>query len=65
MAKVKVAEIAEHLSYPMTQALEDAMQKVSPGTAFDRNALYREFHKALVRRCRTWEAVPNHLVDAG
>jgi hypothetical protein len=63
MAKVKAAELVEHLMYPLKQALGDALAKVAPDAPVDLQELFREFKKAVGRRCRPWENVPNNSVD--
>jgi hypothetical protein len=63
MAKVKAAELVEHLGYPLKQALGDALAKVAPGVTVDLPELFKEFKKAVGRRCRPWENVPGNCVD--
>ncbi len=64
MAKIKTAEILEHLSRPLTQALGDALSKTKPDAVIDAQELYKEFRKAASRRCRPWEMVPSNYVDS-
>jgi hypothetical protein len=63
MARVKIEEIVDHLSSEMSRALEDAVDRTFPNEQFDRNALFREFRRAVGRQCRRWENVPDHYVE--
>lgn len=63
MARVKIEDIIEDLSSEMKRALEDAVERVLPDSRFDRNHLYREFKRAVGRKCNTWERVPDSHVD--
>lgn len=63
MAKVKPAEIIDHLGPQIRKALEDAAAKITPQAPFDAMEFYMEFKRAVGRRCRPWEIVPNNLVD--
>ncbi len=63
MAKIKAGEIIEHLAQPMRKALEDALTKVLPGTQYDPQELFKEFRRAVGRRCRPYEIVPESYVD--
>jgi hypothetical protein len=63
MAKVKIEGVVYHLDREFKAALEDAVKQVIPGAAFDRNALYKAFEKAIYRKCSVWENVPDNLVE--
>lgn len=63
MARIKIEDIIEHLDYDMKRALEDAVQRVIPNADVDRNTLFREFRKAVGRKCSTWENVPDHYIE--
>lgn len=62
MAYVKVEEVIDHLSSEMRRALQDAVNQVAPDANFDVYGLFREFRRAVGRKCDTWEHVPDHLV---
>lgn len=62
MAHVKIQQIIEHLDSNMKRALEDAADRCFPGVAVDRNELFREFVKAVGRKCSTWERVPDRYI---
>ncbi len=64
MAKVKIEEIVVHLDHDFKRALEDAVRRSYPEVAVDRNALFREFVRAIRRKCSTWESVPDQYVEA-
>ncbi len=64
MARVKIEEIIEHLDSEMRSALEDAVIRVAPdGMQFDRYELFREFVRAVGRKCSTWERVPDRYIQ--
>lgn len=63
MARVKIEEIVDHLSTEMRRALEDAVKSVAPEADFDAYQLFREFRRAVGRKCNTWEKVPDHFVE--
>ena len=63
MARVQMEEIVEHLRTEMRRALEDAVKQATPGAQFDSHDLYREFRRAVGRRCNMWEEVPDPYVD--
>lgn len=63
MAQVKIESIIEHLDYDMKLALEDAVSRVLPDADVDRNELYREFRRAVGRKCSTWVSVNDHDVE--
>lgn len=65
MAKVKIEEIVEHLDHDFKRALEDVVRRTYPEVAVDRNSLFREFVRAIHRKCSTWESVPDQYVEAG
>lgn len=62
MARVNVEGIIDHLSSDMRRALEDAVRRQIPDAEFNRSALFREFRRAVYRKCNTWERVPDRLV---
>jgi hypothetical protein len=62
MAQVKIEEIVDHLSSEMRRALEDAVQAQIPGAQFDSYELFREFKRAVYRKCDIWENVPDQYV---
>ena len=64
MAKVKIEEIIDHLDSEMKKALEDTFTKMAPSLKIDKNTIFREFIKAVRKRCSTWETVPDHFVES-
>lgn len=64
MARVKIEEIVDHLSTEMRRALVDALGRVPPDASVDAYQLFREFRRAVGRRCNTWEWIPDQYVDA-
>ncbi len=46
----------------MRRAFEDAVHRVT-GAQVDGHALYREFVRAVGRKCSTWETVPDQYVQ--
>jgi len=63
MARVKIEDIVDHLNSEMRRALEDAVKRAVPDAHFDAYQLFREFRKAVGRKCSTWENVPDHFVE--
>lgn len=63
MARVKIEEIIDHLDHGMKRALESAVARVLPDAEFDRNQLFREFKRAVSRKCSTWERVPDWYIE--
>ena len=64
MARVKIEEVVDHLSTEMRKALSIAVDNVIPNASFDEWQLFREFRRALSRKCNTWEQVPDQYVDS-
>jgi hypothetical protein len=63
MARVKIQSIIEHLDYDMKRALEDAVSRALPDADVDRTELYREFRRAVGRRCSAWVDVSDDDVE--
>ncbi len=63
MARVRIEEVINHLSSEMRGALKQAVQRTMPDVEFDSNRLFREFKRAVGRKCSTWEQVPDRLVQ--
>jgi hypothetical protein len=63
VARVKIEDVVDHLSSEIRRALSDAVKHELPNAKFDEHALFREFRRAVGRKCNTWETVPDHLVD--
>ena len=63
MARVKIQKIIESLNSDMTRALEDAIKNEIPNAEFDRNRLFREFARAVGRKCSTWKRVSDSYVE--
>ena len=64
MARVKIQDIVEHLDYGFKRALEDSINRTFPDLNIDRNQIFREFCRAVGRKCSTWESVPDHYVES-
>ena len=63
MAKIKPADVIDHLGPQVRKALEDAAAAIMPDAKVDTMEFYKAFKRALGRRCREWELVPNNYVD--
>ena len=63
MAKIKIEEVIDHLSSEMRRALADAISRVLPDVDYDDRELFREFRRAVRRKCNTWEDVPDAYVE--
>ena len=62
MPQVKIEEIVDHLSYEIQRALEEAVHQTIPDSKFNSNMLFRNFVRAVGRKCSTWERVPDRYV---
>lgn len=65
MARIKIEGVIDHLDYQMRRALEDSVEIVTENSDFDTHELFREFRRAVSRKCSTWERVPDRLVEKG
>lgn len=65
MARVKIEEIVDDLSPQMRKALEAAVRQVLPDAEFNSHQLFREFKRAVGRKCNTWEQVKDSHVEIG
>jgi hypothetical protein len=63
MAQVNMEEIVDHLSSEIRRALEQAVQREIPNAEFNAHQLFREFRRAVGRKCSTWENVPDQYVQ--
>jgi len=63
MARVKIEEVVDHLSSEIRKALTTAVNNVIPDAEFDERQLFREFRRAVGRKCNTWERVPDQYVE--
>lgn len=63
MARVKIEEVVDHLSSEIRKALSIAVNNVIPNAEFDERQLFREFRRAVGRKCDTWERVPDQYID--
>jgi len=63
MARVKIEDVIDHLELDMKRALEDAVRRMMPDANIDINRIFREFRKAVGRKCSTWESVPDRYIE--
>lgn len=63
MAKVKIEEVIDYLDTDIRRALKDTVDKCCPGNNADAHNLFREFKRAVSRKCSTWENVPDHYIE--
>jgi DNA-binding transcriptional regulator WhiA len=63
MAKVKIEEVVDHLSSEMRSALLEAIRAQLPAAEVDEHQLYRDFKRAVYRKCNVWETVPDRYVE--
>jgi len=61
MARVKVEEVLDYLSFQLKRALAEALEK--QGQEVDGERLYRDFANAARYKCGTWEYVPDAAVE--
>lgn len=65
MAEINIEEIIDHLSPDLRKALAAALEEVVGGEAeiyIDESDLFRAFKRAVSRKCRKWETVPDRFV---
>jgi hypothetical protein len=58
MAQVRIKSVIERSEYGMKRALEAAVQNVLPEANIDRSVLFREFKRAVGRKCPGWITLP-------
>ena len=63
MARIKMEEIVDHLSTEVRKALSATINNTMQNAEIDDRKLYREFKRAIGRKCSTWERVPDNYVD--
>ena len=63
MPRIKVEAVVDHLDREFRLALEDSVKVVIPDAEFDKRELFKEFKRAIYRRCSVWERVPGHCVN--
>jgi len=62
MARVNIENIIDHLKTEIRKALKEAVENEISDADFDPNQLFREFQRAVRRKCNTWERVPSNSV---
>jgi hypothetical protein len=62
MAQINIEEIIDHLSSEMRKALTAAVEEVLNDLDIDEYDLFRAFKRAVHRKCRTWETVPDRFI---
>ncbi len=60
--QINIEGVVEHLDYGMKRALEQAVRRQFPDADINRNALFKDFKRAVGRKCNTWERVPDRLI---
>lgn len=64
MAEFKIEDVVDHLSTEMRRALDEAVRQVMPGAQFNSHELYPAVKRAVYRKCRIWEQVPDRFIKA-
>jgi hypothetical protein len=66
MAEINIGEIVDHLSPDLRKALAIALEEVGGEVLndiyIDEHDLFRAFKRAISRKCRTWERVPDRFI---
>jgi len=62
MAYVNIEKIIDHLDGEIRNALEDAVREILPNSKLDSYDLYRAFLRAVRRKCRSMEYIPDNYV---
>ena len=65
MARVKIESVLEQLESDLRKALRVAVHRVIPDATFYERTLFREFKRAVGRKCSTWERVNDRDVELG
>jgi hypothetical protein len=63
MTKIRVDGVVDELKPQLLRALQDAVRSAVPEVSFDEYQLFTEFKRAIVRRCATWESIPNEYLS--
>ena len=63
MARVKIEEIIDYLKPDIRKALVAAVEKTDPDCQLDQKLLFKNFKRAVRRKCGTWKRVPDRCVD--
>ena len=63
MAYIDIEEIIDYLDRDMKRVLEDTLIRYGIEESIDRNRLFKEFRKAVRRKCSSREYVPDNLVN--
>lgn len=63
MTKIRVDGVVDELKPQVLRALQEAVANIMPEASFDENQLFAEFRSAIVRRCATWESIPNEYLS--
>lgn len=64
MAQVKIEDIVDHLSSEFRRALEDTFAAHAPNVRIDSYQVFRDFRRAVYRKCNVWENVPDQFVNS-
>ncbi len=64
VARIKTADLFDHLNTQLRAALDEAVDKTLPGIEIDKRQLYLAFRRALASKLKQWENVPGAAVDA-
>lgn len=64
MARVKIEEIIDHLDTDIRKALSEAVNRTIPDAEFNDRELFRNFRRAVCRKCSIWESVLDQYVEA-
>ncbi len=62
MKKIDMEEVVDHLGSEIRRALKDAVDRNVRDERVDEYQLFRDFKRAVGRRCRKWESVPDRCV---
>jgi hypothetical protein len=63
MVKIKIEKVIDKLDSQIRKALVQAVTEHLPDAKFDERELFKSFKKAVVRKCSTWETVPDNAVE--
>lgn len=62
MAQVMIEEVVDHLRSEFRRALADTFATHAPGVSINDHQVFRDFKRAVYRKCSVWEQVPDQYV---
>ena len=64
MAKVNIEEFIDHLDVEIRKALELTVREHFPNQEYNAKALFKTFKIETVKKCDSWERIPNKYIKS-